>query len=464
MTLDLVYVGKLQRGRRVEHLLPQRVPEPGASGSARTRSPGIYYMKVARGEDIPRVAAAIDQMFENSDAPTKTLTEKQFQLQFMEMMGNVKGLIHGISLVILFAVTLIVANTVAMSARERVTEIAVMRTLGFRAAHILAFILSESVLMSLLGGILGVLLAKYRLHPGHGRRECRRRRWRPSSSTSRSRGRSSLAAFGVSVGVGILAGFVPAIRSSQVKIVDGLRQVVVRMADPAQVQHSRNLFGRAKVSTGMTVFVICLVVTVFLFVLALVAGRHADALGDRLGPQRHHDARGLAGRDAERHHARRRPSMIRSLPGIERNAGGRALRLAGAPRRSSTSRATDGKTHQRPGARHGPDRHRDAAGVRIVDGRMFRPGTNEAIVSKNLASRFAGMKIGDTLKTGSLPLGRSSGYFDASGSAYESEIWTDVDGPPGADQAPDLLARLRAHDATRTPRRATSRRSRGTSA
>ena len=117
------------------------------------------------GENVPRVAAAIDKMFENSDTPTKTLTEKQFQLQFMEMMGNVKLLINGISLIILFAVTLIVANTVAMSARERVTEIAVMRTLGFGRGHILGFILSESVLMSLLGGILGVLLAKFLFIP-----------------------------------------------------------------------------------------------------------------------------------------------------------------------------------------------------------------------------------------------------------------------------------------------------------
>ena len=75
------------------------------------------------------VTAAIDRMFENSDAPTKTMTEKQFQAQFMEMMGNIKGLIRWISLVILFAVTLIVANTVAMSARERVTA---MPTLGSR--------------------------------------------------------------------------------------------------------------------------------------------------------------------------------------------------------------------------------------------------------------------------------------------------------------------------------------------
>ena len=116
------------------------------------------------------MAAAIDKMFENSDAPTKTLTEKQFQLQFMEMMGNVKFLINGISLIILFAVTLIVANTVAMSARERVTEIAVMRTLGFGRGHILGFILSESVLMSLLGGVLGVLLAKFFFIPAARRR------------------------------------------------------------------------------------------------------------------------------------------------------------------------------------------------------------------------------------------------------------------------------------------------------
>ena len=171
------------------------------------------------------MAAAIDKMFENSDAPTKTLTEKQFQLQFMEMMGNVKLLINGISLIILFAVTLIVANTVAMSARERVTEIAVMRTLGFRRGHILSFILSESVLMSLLGGVLGVLIAKFVLIPmllAVGEKT--------SISAWLINFRVTLPtlalAFGVSVGVGIFAGFVPAIRSSRIKIVDGLRQVV----------------------------------------------------------------------------------------------------------------------------------------------------------------------------------------------------------------------------------------------
>jgi len=174
---------------------------------------------------VPVVAAAIDKMFENSDAPTKTLTEKQFQLQFMEMMGNVKLLINGISLIILFAVTLIVANTVAMSARERVTEIAVMRTLGFGRGHILGFILSEAVLMSLLGGILGVVIAKYLIIPALvvGASKTSISIWLVNFKVSLP---TLLMAFAVSVGVGILAGFLPAIQSSRLRIVDGLRKVV----------------------------------------------------------------------------------------------------------------------------------------------------------------------------------------------------------------------------------------------
>lgn len=186
---------------------------------------GIYYLKVADGKDLPRVTAAIDSMFENSDAPTKTLTEKQFQASFMEMMGNIKGLIRGISLMILFAVTLIVANTVAMSARERVTEISVMRTLGFRPGHILGFILSESVLMSLIGGVVGVLLAKYFFIPGMVKGMATTP-MAPFLINFRVTWSVLSAAFLVSVGVGVLAGFVPAIRSSRIRIVDGLRQVV----------------------------------------------------------------------------------------------------------------------------------------------------------------------------------------------------------------------------------------------
>jgi len=118
-----------------------------------------------------------------------------------------------------------VANTVAMSARERVTEIAVLRTLGFGRGHILGFILSESVLMAVLGGLLGVLLAKFLIIPAF---------LAVLSKTSvsiwlvnfRVTGRTWAMACAVSVCVGIFAGFIPAIQSSRLRIVDGLRKVV----------------------------------------------------------------------------------------------------------------------------------------------------------------------------------------------------------------------------------------------
>lgn len=224
INLDLVYKGSYHSGDESNIFFHNEYLNQ-AQWFGANRMTGIYYLKVATVGDLPRVAAAIDRTFENSDAPTKTMTEKQFQASFMEMMGNVKGLIRWISLIILFAVTLIVANTVAMSARERVNEIAVMRVLGFRRSHILSFILSESVLMSLLGGLVGILLAKFLLIPAIVA---------GGSKTALSvfllnfkvTWQVLLAAFGISVGVGVLAGFVPAIRSSQVRIVDGLRQVV----------------------------------------------------------------------------------------------------------------------------------------------------------------------------------------------------------------------------------------------
>ena len=88
--------------------------------------------------------------------PTKTETEKEFQNGFVQMLGNVKLMLNGISSAIVFVILLIAANTMAMAARERVNEIAVLRTLGFQKETILALILAESLLLALLGGALGL--------------------------------------------------------------------------------------------------------------------------------------------------------------------------------------------------------------------------------------------------------------------------------------------------------------------
>jgi putative ABC transport system permease protein len=193
------------------------------SWAGRAGLTGIFFLRVRSPEDVPRVTQSINKMFENSDAPVKAMPEKEFNLQFLEMMGNVKLLVRSISLAVLFAVVLIVANTMAMSARERVTEIAVIRALGFRRRQVLGLVLSEALLLSLLGGIAGVLFAfpftSLLVHA---------MKFTPVAMFAynfRIATTTVLVALGASVAIGTLSGFVPAIRSSRVSIVDGLRKV-----------------------------------------------------------------------------------------------------------------------------------------------------------------------------------------------------------------------------------------------
>src|SRR5437016_361338 len=185
----------------------------------------------------------------------------------------------------------------------------------------------------------------------------------------------------------------------------------------------RNLVAR-KASTGMTAFVIGLVVAVFLCVLALVQGvtrtlsvtaSTRNVLAMRVGSQA--EMQSVITRD--------QAEQMQSMAGPERDAAGKAyvsaelITLINVPRE-------DGKTSSNVQVRGmSPIGMESRPGVKIVDGRMFTAGTNEAIVSRNLSKRFADMKVGDKLKTGSFRW-VIVGLFDAQGSAYESEIWTDV--------------------------------------
>jgi putative ABC transport system permease protein len=121
---------------------------------------GTFYIKVRSAEDMPRVAAAIDDMFRNSNAPTKTETEKAFTLSFTSMLGNVKLFMTLIAAAVVFAILLVTMNTMAMSVRERTGEIAVLKTLGFRRRQVLGLLVGESVLIALAGGLLGVASAR----------------------------------------------------------------------------------------------------------------------------------------------------------------------------------------------------------------------------------------------------------------------------------------------------------------
>lgn len=181
---------------------------------------GTYRVRLDSPQNAPRVMEEIDRMFANSAAPTKTETEAAFAASFVSMLGNVKGLIAGIGLVVVFTITLISGNTMAMSARERFTEIAVMKALGFRPGIVLALVLSESVLIALLGGALAVVAAKV-IYQFVGLGELLAiflQNFRINTGTM-------VLALGASALIGLVSGGIPAWNAARISIVDGLRKI-----------------------------------------------------------------------------------------------------------------------------------------------------------------------------------------------------------------------------------------------
>lgn len=120
---------------------------------------GFYTILADSPENVPKIQAAVDDMFRNSPQPTKTETERAFQLGFVAMLGNVKAFILSICGAVVFAILLVSANTMAMSIRERTREVAVLKTLGFTRQTILGLFVSEAVVLAFVGGILGSAIA-----------------------------------------------------------------------------------------------------------------------------------------------------------------------------------------------------------------------------------------------------------------------------------------------------------------
>ena len=179
---------------------------------------GWYVSLIADPEQEARIATAIDQKFANSPFETKTDTEKAFQTSFVKMFGNLNLLLGSIALAVVITTLFVAGNTMAMSVRERTTELAVMRTLGFPSGTIFGLVAGEGVLMSVVGGAIGVVLARLVINPnilsGGG--------FIPALSMS---GPNTIIAFGLSGGIGIVAGLIPATMASRLKIVDALRKV-----------------------------------------------------------------------------------------------------------------------------------------------------------------------------------------------------------------------------------------------
>ena len=104
---------------------------------------------------MPPRSAAVDAMFENSPDETKTQTEKDFNLSFVKQIGDIGLIVRWILFAVFFTLLLVVGNTMAQSVRERVPELAVLKTLGFTDGSVLGFVLAEAFALCLFGGLVG---------------------------------------------------------------------------------------------------------------------------------------------------------------------------------------------------------------------------------------------------------------------------------------------------------------------
>ena len=120
---------------------------------------GWYVVKVDNPDDAPRIAKAIDAEFANSPNETKTETESTFAAGWVKQFGNIKFLIVTIGAVVFFTLLLVTGNTMAISVRERTGELAVLKAIGFSDRKVLAFVLGESLVIAVVGGLLGLGLA-----------------------------------------------------------------------------------------------------------------------------------------------------------------------------------------------------------------------------------------------------------------------------------------------------------------
>jgi putative ABC transport system permease protein len=180
---------------------------------------GFYFTRVDSPASVARVSRSIDDLFHNSPEPTKSESEKAFQLDFIARLGNVKAFILGICGAVVFTILIVSANTMAMSIRERTREVAVLRTVGFTRRRILSLYLAESVTLALLGGLAGVVFAAALMF-AIGKSPL------PGLPTSmKVTIPIAMLSLLVAASVGIMSAVVPAYNASRTNIVDGLRHI-----------------------------------------------------------------------------------------------------------------------------------------------------------------------------------------------------------------------------------------------
>ena len=178
----------------------------------------MYFLKAESDNAIPKICEEVDLRFRNSDYPTSSKSHQAFAEEFSKFLGNIQVYIRNIGLAVVFSLMLVAGNALAMSMRERTSEIAILKAIGFHPMIVLSLVLGESVLLALLGGLMGVAFAQgvwsvmHNLIP----------QFVPLGFIA---GSVILASLAISVGIGVISGIVPAARAASLSVIDGLRRV-----------------------------------------------------------------------------------------------------------------------------------------------------------------------------------------------------------------------------------------------
>jgi putative ABC transport system permease protein len=179
---------------------------------------GVFVVTIADGSRAAEVSRAIDAEFRNSLAETLTETEKAFQLGFVAQTGAIVTALRIVSFVVIVIILAVVANTMAMTARERLAEYATLKALGFSPGFVASLIVAESVLMTAIGGLIGIALT---FPVAAGFKQAMGSMFPVFKVTEET----IVLQVASALAVGLLAAVLPSVRAARVRIVEGLRYI-----------------------------------------------------------------------------------------------------------------------------------------------------------------------------------------------------------------------------------------------
>ena len=222
--LDLVLCGTFDSPQNTDSLLFHwDYLEEGLKqmSSDSTGNSGTIFAKIESSRQLANVCKEIDDRFASSNNPTRTQTEAAFAQMFTDMLGNIRVFIRNIGLAVGFMLTLVAANSMAMSMRERTTEIAVLKAIGFSRGRVMWLVLGEACGIALLGGLLGVAFGCAVFEMAHNMFV----QILPFSIID-ILGVWVLYLLIAAANIGLVSGLIPAVRAAQLSVVNGLRQVI----------------------------------------------------------------------------------------------------------------------------------------------------------------------------------------------------------------------------------------------